>query len=128
MLSDGIDSNKAANAVIGSIIVVGKIMRRFEINEITENVTNAMITSGSVPAVTAKEDETEEKILCNKTLPCLTLLVLSKKNLYIGFDSRIKDKVEVTDNKNPKSAAAYGLMIHNRNTAIPNEFNESGLR
>ena len=66
-------------------MVVGRIIRRFEINEITENVTNAMITSGSVPAVTAKEDETEENILYKKALPCLTLLVLSKKNLRIGF-------------------------------------------
>ena len=47
-------------------MVVGKIIRRFEINEITENVTNAMITRGSVPAVTAKEDETEENILIRK--------------------------------------------------------------
>ncbi len=47
-------------------MVVGKIIRRFEINEITENVTNAMITRGSVPAVTAKEHETEENILYKK--------------------------------------------------------------
>ena len=72
-------------------MVVGKIIRRFEINEITENVTNAMITRGSVPAVTAKEHETEENILYKKAFPYLTLLVLSKKNLRIGFDSKIND-------------------------------------
>ena len=75
-------------------MVVGKIIRRFEINEITENVTNAMITRGSVPAVTAKEDETEENILYKKAFPYLTLLVLSKKNLRIGFDSKINDSAE----------------------------------
>ena len=108
-------------------MVVGRIIRRFEINEITENVTNAMITSGSVPAVTAKEDETEENILYKKALPCLTLLVLSKKNLRIGFDSKINDSAEVTDSKNPKSAAAYGLTAHKRNTEMPSEFRESQL-
>ena len=87
-------------------MVVGKIIRRFEINEITEKETNPMITIGSVPAVTAKEDEMEENTLYNKILQCLILLVLSKKNLRIGFDSKIKDNVEVTDSKNPKSAAA----------------------
>ena len=57
--------------------------------EITENVTNAMITRGSVPAVTAKEHETEENILYKKAFPYLTLLVLSKKTYVLALTVKL---------------------------------------